>query len=87
MKATFTITFTEAAPIALTTSAFSGTVGLAETGALAPTGGSGGPFVVTVDPTTPLPAGLVMDSTGTISGTPATAGSTSVNVVVADSQG
>jgi hypothetical protein len=90
MQAKFTITFTEVnpvQPIQLTTSAFNGIVGTPESGALAPTGGSGGPYVVTVDPTTPPPPGITIGSDGTISGTPTAAGSTSVNVTVADSQG
>lgn len=90
MQAKFVITFTEnnpVAPIALTTSAFTGVVGTAESGSLGPTGGSGGPYVVSVDPTTPLPDGVTLDSAGNVGGTPTTAGVTSVNVTVADSQG
>ena len=88
MQAKFVITFTENAavpPITLTTTAFTGTVGTPETGSPGPAGGAGGPFVVTVDPTTPLPAGLTMDASGNITGTPTAAGTTSVNVNVADS--
>ncbi|MCU1305192.1 MAG: hypothetical protein JWQ87_5476 [Candidatus Sulfotelmatobacter sp.] len=90
MQAKFTITFTETlpvAPIQLTTSAFSGIVGQPETGSLAPTGGNGGPYTVTVDPTTPLPDGIVLDAQGNVSGSATAAGSSSVNVLVADSQG
>jgi hypothetical protein len=90
MQAKFVITFTEnpaVPPIALTTTAFTGTVGTAETGSLGPSGGAGGPYVVTVDPTTPPPAGVTIGPDGTISGTPTAPGVSSVNVTVADSQG
>lgn len=91
MQAKFVITFTEVVavpPIILTTTSFSGIVGTPESGSLGPTGGNGGPYTVTVDPTTPLPDGVLMDAQGNISGTPTTAVSNlPVNVTVADSQG
>ncbi len=90
MQAKFVITFTEAAavqPIQLTTTAFSGIVGTPESGNVGPTGGSGGPYTVTVDPTTPLPVGVTLDTSGNVGGTPTAAGVTSVNIAVADSQG
>jgi hypothetical protein len=91
MQAKFTITFTDSAapppPIQLATTSFNGVVGVPESGSLGPSGGNGGPFVVTVDPTTPLPDGVTIDAQGTVAGTPTVAGSTSVNVIVADSQG
>lgn len=90
-QAKFTLIFTEAPaplpPIQLTTSAFSGVVGVPESGSLGPEGGAGGPYVVTVDPTTPPPAGVSIDAQGNVTGTPTVAGTTSVNVTVADSQG
>lgn len=91
MQAKFTVTFTEVAPvppITLTTTAFSGIVGSPESGSLGPQGGNGGPYTVTVDPATPLPDGVTMDSAGNISGTPTTpVDALPVNVTVADSQG
>jgi len=90
MQAKFTITFTEVnpvQPITLTTTAFNGIVGTPETGSLGPQGGNGGPYTVTVDSSTPLPDGVLLDDQGNVSGTPTVAGSFSVNVTVADSQG
>ena len=67
-----------------TTNLPQGTVGTGYSATLTATGGLL-PYAWTIDPTTPLPAGLAL-SGNTISGTPAAAGTTSVTVDVSDAQ-
>ena len=73
-------------PLTITTSALpGGNVGVAYNQTLAATGGIPG-YVWSLDPTSnPLPAGLSLNPSGVISGTPTTAGTTTITVKVTDS--
>ena len=72
-------------PLVVTTTNLSqGTAGTAYATALAATGGLA-PYRWSIDPSTPLPAGLTL-SGDTISGTPGTSGTTPVTVDVTDAQ-
>ena len=73
-------------PLAITTPALpGGNVGVAYNQTLVATGGIPG-YVWSLDPTSnPLPAGLSLNPSGIISGTPTTAGTTTITVKVTDS--
>jgi hypothetical protein len=75
-----------AAPSITTATLTGGTVGAAYSAALAETGGSG-TLTWALASGSSLPAGLSLSSSGTISGTPTSAGTTSFTVKVTDSSG
>jgi hypothetical protein len=86
-KATLTLTISPAQTQSLTlttTNLPDGIINTAYSSTLAATGGTA-PYTFTVANGTSLPPGLALSSTGTISGTPTTAGSTNFSVDVADS--
>ena len=92
-KLTTSITFIINAPenpIVLAKSTITGTVGVALSDNIGISGGNGGPYQVTVGDPTQLPAGVSLNSDGSVTGTPTAAtpaGGVSVGITVADSNG